>query len=470
MNFRTLPFFFTALIVLISLAITAPLKAETINYTPDPSVILNPERGLAKLIGNIGSSDSIIAISELRGDNHTIAWGTIWLGSFRNDAVLSAGKINEIKGWLDAARAHKVKTILRIVYHEVENFTPPAASLAIQESHLEQLGTEIFVPYNDVIIAFQAGGIGAYGEWYYTPADFTLATSRRQLLDKMFDVIPDNAFVMVRTPYYKQEYEVAGGGGDRVYRTAHYNDCFLSDDNDIGTYLCYPYSENCPEVSSLQSYVANDSNVVPVGGETCNSTPLNDCAEALAGMEFYGYSFINTLWHSSIRSKWETQGCFDTIAKKLGYHYELVSAVVPDTITPNSEFTVAVTVKNTGWAPMYHARPVYIRMMDEQGGELLYYWTGVDSRDWLAGGQEYTFSNTFIAPVSINTSTVSLSIWMPDSLPANYAVSEYAVHFANQGVWDENTGNNILKANISVSDSAPTANVLAALIALLLFK
>ncbi len=440
------------------LAATTSVQAENVNFTPDNSVILNPERGLAKLM-TVGDA-SIAELSQLREDNHTIAWGLIRLDGYRNTSVLPAAIIDEIKRWLDEVRASRVKSVLRIVYHEVTSFDSPEASLAIQDAHLEQLGAAVFIPYDDVIIAYQAGGIGAYGEWFYTPPSFTSSASRKQLLDKMFDVIADDAFVMVRTPYYKQEYEASGGRNDRVYRTAHFNDCFLSNTDDTGTYACYPWPGNCPAVDILQRYVSNDSPVVPVGGETCNSTVLNDCTQALNGMAYYGYSFINTLWFSSIRSKWENQGCFNTIATKLGYHFELVSAAVPDSISPSSNFTVSVTLKNTGWAPMYHTRPVYIRMMDANGNELLYYWTGADPRNWKANNQTYTISKTFVAPANIDTSSVSLSLWMPDELPANYSIAEYAIRFANQGVWDAVNGNNLLKANIPVNTTPSVATLI----------
>ena len=217
------------------------------------------------------------------------------------------------------------------------------------------------------------------------------AESRRSLLDGMYDVIPDDMFVMVRTPWYRQQFEAAGGAADRVYRTAHFNDCFLSSADDFGTYTCYPESADCPGADALQSAVADDSTSVPVGGETCVANPLNDCAATLAGMERMGYSFIDTLYASytdpetgvlgTIRDKWEAQGCFDTIASQLGYRYELVSAEVPDSVSPGETFTVTVTVRNTGWAPIYHARPVFLRMMDSSGDEVFFDNTGADPRD-----------------------------------------------------------------------------------------
>lgn len=423
------------------------VQAGEVDYSPGATLILNPERGLAKLM-EVGD-ESIEEVAQLRDDNHTIAWGIIRLDAYRYTDILPDSKIDEINRWLNAVRDHRVKSVLRIVYHQSERFSSPEASIAVQEAHLSQFENDVFRPNSDVIFALQAGGFGAYGEWYYAPGEHIGAAARKQLLDSMFDVLPGDAFVMVRTPWYKQEYESAGGSDDRVYRTGHYNDCFLSSADDTGTYACYPWNESCPSVRSLQSFNATDSTVVPVGGETCNDSYLNDCAAALQGLEYYGYSFVNSLWFSSIRSKWESQGCFEQIASRLGYRYELVSATVPDNIRAGVEFTVSVTLKNTGWAPMYHSRPVYIRMMDADGNELLYYWTGAESRDWYAG-QEYTFSNTFTAPALLDTSSVSLSLWMPDKKPENYNIAEYAVRFANDGVWDAGNGNNVLTQNVPV--------------------
>ncbi|MFK8081961.1 MAG: DUF4832 domain-containing protein [Granulosicoccus sp.] len=417
-------------------------------YAPDDGVILNPERGLAKFM--VVGSGSIGDIEQLRADNHTIAWGIIQLGSYRTNPVIPDTKLDEIKSWLTAVKSNRVKAVLRLSYHEVQAFADNDASLAVQEAHLTQLGNEALVPYEDVIVALQAGGIGAYGEWYYTSSDLTTAQSRKRLIDKMYEVSPDDAFIMVRTPFYKQQYEASGALDDRIYRTGHYNDCFLSSPDDTGTYGCFPATESCPSVAQLQSYSSNDSSVVPIGGETCNASSLNDCPATLAAMEYYGYSFVNTLWFSSIREKWEAQGCFDEITKKLGYRYELVSADVPDSISPGADITVSVTLKNTGWAPIYHDRPVYIRLVDADGAELLY--SSVDTRpkNWFANDQTYTFTTTFQAPTDLNTPTASLSLWMPDGDPANYRIPEYSVRFANAGVWDESNGDNVLASQVPV--------------------
>jgi hypothetical protein len=442
--------------LLFTLGVDQNLRAETVTYSPDGSLILNPERGLTKLM-TVGDA-SIPTIQGLRADNHTIAWGLIRLDSYRTVATLPTSKIDEIKRWMDAVRADRVKAVLRIVYHEVATFTPPEAAISIQEAHLDQLGTEIFLPYEDLIIALQAGGIGAYGEWYFAPPAFTTTATRKQLLDKMFDVISPDSFVMVRTPYYKQEYDAAGATADRVFRTSHYNDCFLSSADDTGTYACYPWPGSCPTITQLKDYVAIDSAVVPIGGETCNDNFLNDCSNTLTEMDYLGFSFINTLWFSSIRSKWQSQGCFNEIATKLGYRFELVSATVPDNIQEGQDFTVSVTIKNTGYAQMYYSRPVYIRMMDDTNSEIVYYWTGADPRSWLSGGGNYTFSNTFTAPATLNTSSVSLSLWMPDNLPANYGFPEYSVQCANIGVWDSTNGNNLLKSGIPVGSGGGPGN------------
>jgi len=414
---------------------TLTARAESISFTAHDNIILNPERGLAKYI-QVGPN-TVADVAQLRADNHTIAWGLIRLDNFRNSATLPASKLAEVTTWLDAVRSNKVKAVLRVLYHETENFNPPSAPLSYQQTHLQQLGDAALKPYKDVILAFQAGGIGAYGEWYYAPPSLISQSSRKTLLDSMFDASADNAFVMVRTPFYKQEYAAAA--------------------DDTGTYGCYPSSNNCPSVSALENAVALDSSVVPIGGETCNSTPRNNCAETLAGMQRFGYSFVNTLWYTTIREKWQTQGCFNTITKKLGYRFELVAAELPDSVTPGTDFQISVSVKNVGWAPIYKERPVYLRMTDANGNELLYYDTEADARTWLPDGQTYTFDASFTAPASVDTEYVSLSLWMPDNDESNYRTPEYAVQMANVDVWDPVVGDNLLAATVPVLSATACA-------------
>lgn len=426
----------------------ASLQADTVQFTPDDSIILNPERGLMKYM--VVGPGSFYSLAGLRNDNHTLAWGLIFLDDYRTTSVLPEQKLNEITNWLDEVRANKVKTVLRVLYHQVESFNPPGAKLDIQRAHMRQLGERVLRPYKDVILALQAGGIGAYGEWYYAPPEITTGTARKQLLDSMFEASADDALVMVRLPHHKLQYESLGADTSRVNRTAHYNDCFLSNELDTGTYICTPAVQNCPSPDQLKNKVANDSLSVLVGGETCNSSPRNDCPGVLAGMQQYGWSFINTLYYSDSRARWEAQGCFDQITKQLGYRFELVEATVPDSIAPGSNFQVSVTVKNVGWAPMYLERPVFIRMTDDNDQELGYFFTGADARDWKPGGQSYTFEADVTAPPTINSKTVSLSLWLPDNDPRHYRTPEYSVQMANANVWNPIAGDNLLAETLPV--------------------
>lgn len=447
-------FFQACLAAAVVLLQPALLPAATINYTPHYDFMLNPEVGFMRLLPMDGSASTLAAIDSLRATEHAICWGMIDLASFTNTNTISSTKLNQISATFDRARQAGVKVIPRIRYHVTESFTPPEPSVTRMGRHLDQLKS-IFTANNDIIICYQAGGIGAYGEWYYATSTNTTGAARKQLLDKMFSILPSDAIIQVRTPYYKDQYESLGGAPDRVLRIGHFNDCFDSDSTDFGTYLCYPYTSTCASVTDWRTYVHSDSQVVPVGGEVCVSVPYNDCPGPYNEASYMGWSFMNTDYNQDAITKWQTQGCWGDLRRRMGYRYELVQATVPDSIKAGQNFTVTFKIKNEGFAPIYDTRSVYIRLHDSAGAELVYYWVpGVDIRSWTPLSGTYTYTATFTAPASLPTSSVTMGLWLPDKNPSLYYRNEYSIRMASKNgstdVWNATWGENVLKSGIPV--------------------
>jgi hypothetical protein len=441
----------------------SPVPAETINYAPHYDFMLNPEAGFTRLIELNHTSSSLSSanavIDGLRGSDHSIAWIVLDMKKYWNTNTLGNDIKNNLTSVLTRARTKGVKVVLRFRYHTQASFTPQEPSVTRQSTHLDQLAT-ILNNNNDVIAWYQAGGLGAYGEWYYTSQ--TSATARKTLLDKMFSVLPSDVLIQVRTPYYKDQYEAAGAAPDRVARVGHYNDCFLTGPSDYGTYSCYPWVSDCLAVTEWKEYIHLDSSLVPVGGETCpleggQPETYNDCPAPHDEMAYLGFSMLNTDYYAPYLTEWQTQGCWPDIRRRLGYRFEIVSATVPDTIVEGQNFTVSVTVRNEGFAPIYDSRPVYIRILDMNNADVVYYWTGADPRNWLPIAGNYTITQTFTAPASITASQVKMTLWLPDKAPALYYRPEYSVRFANSlngaDVWDgaANRGFNVLKSGIPVT-------------------
>jgi hypothetical protein len=423
--------------------------ARDIVFTPTDDEFLNPERGM---MAYTKMNDSTLgAIDTLRDRGHTLMWGLIDLEPWR-ETDLSQSRLQEIGRSFDRARQNGLKLIVRILYTEAQN--DPDTTLAWQFRHLDQLAP-LFFANDDIILTYQAGGIGSWGEWYYSSTGLDNPTDRKALLDGMFSRLPEETFIQVRTPMYKQAYaDIVGTNPDWVNRLGHYNDCFMANDTDFGTYL-----EN-PSIQFWKDSVSADKLLAPLGGETCNPHPRSDCPNPVEETEELGWTFMNSVYNTEVLDKWESQGCFDEVRRRLGYRFVLKSATIPDEIVRGSTFSIDVKLTNEGFAPLYKPRTVYVRLVD---GARTFEWPieTVDPRDWEPGGVEFTVSATIQVPVILSGNDVDLSLWMPDSSSSLRMRSEYSIRFANTSVWNESRGDNNLASVIPVVNPSTSAFILS---------
>ena len=76
-----------------------------------------------------------------------------------------------------------------------------------------------------------------------------------------------------------------------------------------------------------------------------------------------------------------------------------------------------------------------------------------DVRAWAAG-ETQTLEGRVDLPSGLAPGTYTLSLWLPDESAALAQRSEYAVRFANEGVWDAATARNVL-GTVEVSAQGP---------------
>ncbi|MGD8867486.1 MAG: DUF4832 domain-containing protein, partial [Gemmatimonadales bacterium] len=141
-------------------------------------------------------------------------------------------------------------------------------------------------------------------------------------------------------------------------------------------------------------------------------------------------------------------GCMDTIRKRLGYRIILKEARVPPAVRVGEQVAIEVVLENVGYAAMYRERPVYFVLV---GGGNRYEFAipSVDPRRWEPGAQQ-TIRASFLLPESVPAGTYSLSLWLPDRAVSLRDRPEYAVRFANLGVWEAASGLNILVPGLEV--------------------
>ncbi len=291
-------------------------------------MIANPERGFYHHTETHYCADGTgytpLDVSTLRNfrtqENITQILRVFYLEKFAGQDALDKAYLDKVRADFRTIRAAGVKAIVRFAYALPGDGWPPPtpygdAPLPRVLKHINQL-TPILRENSDVIELVQEGFIGLWGEGYYTdyfsdPADPSIVTDqnwadRKAVTDALLRALPRDRMIQVRTPYMKQRtYGVptgtAGGldaahayDGSPVARIGHHNDCFLASPDDFGTYLSDP-------IELDKDFVAQDSNYLPQGGETCAvNSPRSDWPSASAEMASMHFSFLNTDYNQDV--------------------------------------------------------------------------------------------------------------------------------------------------------------------------
>ncbi len=441
-------------IVIILLCVVPAVSLGAVGtYTASDEIIFNPERGFYKYGVTVDSTD----YSLLRSQGYSLCYANILLDQFRTSDI-SAVRLNEIKSAFTRMRAAGIKCLVRISYNN--DAGGQDATLQWMEKHLTQLGP-VFEENADVIAWFQAGMIGAWGEWHSSSNDHHL--NPLPVWNLLVEYLPADKCIAVRTPRYANILESmdsnpltdqeAFSGTSRA-RIAHHNDCWLSNVTDWGTY------PNAAIREAEKDQIANQSRYTPWGGETCydeNNPDYANCDIGVAEAKRFHATYLNTGWNPITIGKLKDGGCWlGEFAKKLGYRFELIQTILPDVITRGKEFEVEIRLKNVGWAPPFNERPVILVMFAD--GETIAEYPlseNADPRRWLPESGEITISAVLQAAETIEADKVSFALWLCDLYPDNRSNPDFSIRMANENVWDTAKGYNVLAGDIPVEDFQP---------------
>ena len=446
---------FIAVALLGTLSITAQAQGpdQTLSFTSTTAEFLNPERGFMRFT-NLTDPWSY---PQIRSDGQTIVYGRVDASSFRNQP-LSQGFLNQIQSGFDAARTNGLKVKFRLAYN---NGFDPDAPKSVMLGHIQQLAP-LWNANKDVIFHLDAGFIGAWGEWHSSTNGLDTPANRAEILGAILDAVPVDRTVGIRTPHFKRE--IFGGSqvsdsaviteanafdGSDLSRVGHLNDCFLSSPTDVGTYInpggVWP-------VSRELDYIGGESQFVPMGGETCALHARSESPAALAEMETLHIDYLNLDYHPDVINRWQSQGSFDEIQRRLGYRFELDTATVPTTVQPGGLMPVEFTIDNVGFGELFNPRDVEVTLRNNTTGEIITAPLSVDPRFW-AGGETNTVAAQLVLPNDMALGNYSVGLWMPDHEASLRNDTRYAIRFANTGVWDAATGINVLTTSFTVAAS-----------------
>jgi hypothetical protein len=127
----------------------------------------------------------------------------------------------------------------------------------------------------------------------------------------------------------------------------------------------------------------------------------------------------------------------------------LERADLPSAVKPGGSFSLTAKLQNVGFAAPFNARPVFLVLRGSGKSERVQL-TQAEPRRWLKGAE---LRARVRLPSQLSPGKYTLSLWLPDAAETLRGRSEYALRFANEAVWDDATGENLL-GNIEVAVDA----------------
>ena len=435
------------LLSILSLLITLTLTAQTVIYQPINAVISNPEKGFYHYTST-GSSGGYNLLNQttLTGyrtsENITVIQRQFFLRDFITGISITSTYLANMQTDFNRIRAAGAKVIVRFTYTSSSSYTVFQPTKAQILAHIAQLAPVVNAN-KDVIVAIQAGFIGKYGEWYYTGssefgnADYTQYTitqwaNRKVVMDAMINSFSTSIPLQVRYVYIKQKMY----GNSYVGRIGFYNDAFLNQWGDSGTFLVRGAS-GIPSATDVLYWQTNTINL-PVTGETDGvNSPRTDCTNALLEMNKYNWSLINKDYYTTVITNWQTSGCFTTMQKSLGYDFRLNNSNITNGV-------LTINMGNYGYANLFKDRKAYLVCKNTTTN--INYSFVIDNNIKNCNTTNYTITTNLLS-LGLPSGNYKLFLNLPDPFISNKL---YSIQTSNINTWTTE-GFNDLQQTYTVS-------------------
>lgn len=441
-------------------------QQQTKTFTRDATTFyLNPERGFystqetqSDLNGGVAMTDS--DLRAVRNKNITLILRNYYIREYKNSLSLSQNMLNMVATDFSVVRRNGMKSLIRFAYSQ--GTSEADANMTVIQSHLTQLAP-IIKNNTDVIAGWQAGFIGAYGEWYYSTSGLNNNASYTQLVKSLLAILPNDRTIMVRTPKYKQDMfniqtslysttNLPNNGRVSDYsRVGLHDDCFVADATDQGTYVN----------SWDRTFTANDTLFVPNGGETCATSSFSTCSGAFQQMTSYHISYMNNDYHPGVISSWKTGGCYDTMMQRMGYRLSITSISYPSTIAVGAtSLPYTIVVNNNGTAAPFNQYNVKLSLALASNVSVIVaqYTLGDDVRVWIPETPAITITGNFpLSIIMVAGTQYTLLLSICDVYPSLSNNPNYCIRLANTDVTYLNTGAHNLGTTTTVVTSTTTS-------------
>ena len=435
-------------------------KGTVVVYSESDENFPNPERGLFSQTyytsDNLTSHAEPSIINNLRESQNKM---TLYLHSYYltdyMECDIPQEFLDRLETNMNALREGGGKVVLRFSYKSSmdRKDQPWNASAEWIHRHIDQVAPYL-KKHADVILCAQCGWLGSWGEWYYTDNGFKMNPSkdadfepRWEVLEHMLRAMPEDRQVALRVPAYKMRYLKMHGDtlsspltAEEAFqptikaRICGHNDCFVSSQNDVGTYI-----SGAPE----RDFWAEDTKYTLMGGETCEKHSLSNGTNALKQMERFHWTYINRDYREEVTRMWRADGTMDTIMRRLGYRLVLDRAILTPEPKAGQKYEAYLQLHNVGFAAPMNKRAVELIFVSTSDPSKKYVFPQtVDPRFWLPG-DEHTFTLSCTLDASMS-GEYKLYLNLPDPYPSIHDDPRYSIRLANTDMWEEATGYNLL--------------------------
>ncbi len=343
----------------------------TVTYTESTEIISNPERGLQKYSITDDSyytaanytnlSQSTLTGWRTGSDKVTVIFRYFSLSAFLSDNI-SEIYLNNIQKDFDVIRASGLKCIVRFSYSNRQSTAPQQPVKSMMLKHIDQIAS-ILENNKDIIFSHQAGFLGTWGEWYYTNSsefgtDGTINAAqwanRKEIVNAMLNATPVEIPLQVRYPLIKktmygntQLTPATAYQNTPFARIGFYNDAFLNNWGDMGTYTVNSQNQN-PVGTPDYNYLMNETKYTPMPGETNGlNPPRTDGNNAVLELNLTNWTTLNRDYYIQNFTNWIASGHYNDILQKLGYRFILESS----TFSKNdNQLNINIKIRNVGYA------------------------------------------------------------------------------------------------------------------------
>lgn len=394
-----------------------PVSYRAASYQETNADLNNPFRGFHHLHGFILSEDSPEdAASRIKqyinSTSQPLMLLQINLIRYAN-TDLSDNALTQLDRILAEIHDSKRQVILRFLYDwDGNGLEAEPDNIEQILRHMDQVGP-VVNRYADEVLLLQSAFTGSWGEMNTT--NYGSPENVRLLMNHLAQATDPSIYLAVRTPSQLRSVTQTRTPvtADTAYdgslgsRLGLYNDGMLGSISDLGTYDDTPNADTAaPEDKGTReeelAFQDNICQFVPNGGEAVINNPYNDLENALIDLAKMHVTYLNCEYDATVLNKWANtvyhgDDCFDGvtgyeyISAHLGYRYVVTdSSFTYDALDKNSG-VLALTIKNTGFAPAYRLFDGFLSLENTDTGLQLTLPVTLDNRT-IGGGSQAEFS------------------------------------------------------------------------------